>query len=262
MEHVQEPLGAVPQPTLNVRLEEIRGAVEGKVADVVSIRYNMHVGVYDEFPEAAEYANGTLQYCTPDELDQAGRLTMALVGLKANFEAQPNLHQDLDWNRVKDALLANLEALESVGKMMKAGHEPNVYNFDDSGFDIGTCSKESPLSGRNCVYDAKAAAWRRATHPRFPVNGSAVEMAAAMGMSLMSLLQYQGALQSQGVFDRTTQSYLLTNEAYRHGGALYGGRGGDGVHVYLNDPCYHCHIRAFRGSLRVLWAESLSHSIL
>jgi len=139
--------------------------------------------------------------------------------------------------------------------MEAQGHMPDVYNFDDSGFDIGTCSKETPESARNCVYDAKAAAWLKENYPDEKFNGSAVELAEAMGISLMSPEQYKDVLQNKGKFDEKTWSWLKTLDETRESGyALRGGRYGGAVYVGQFNAYGSTDYKAFRGSLRVSWA--------
>ena len=178
-----------------------------------------------------------------------------LSTLQTRFDANSHLHEGCDWSRVKTALEANPEALWSISQMEAQGHIPDVYNFDNNGFDIGTCSEETPSGARNCVYDAEAAAWLKENHPQATFNGSAVEMAEAMGISLMSPTHYREILQQKGKFDRQTWSWLLTDEATRKtGDALYGDRYGDDVSVLQGVAYIHYDGGAWRGSLRVLWS--------
>lgn len=175
--------------------------------------------------------------------------------LQTRFDANSHLHEGCDWKRVKTALEANPEALWSINQMEAQGHMPDVYNFDNDGFDIGTCSEETPSGARNCVYDAEAAAWLKENYLKETFNGSAVEMAEAMGIKLMSTTQYKEVLQRKGKFDRQTWSWLLTDEATRKSGlALYGDRDDGGVSVNQYAAFSHFDLRAWRGSLRVLWS--------
>lgn len=178
-----------------------------------------------------------------------------LTILETRFNNNVHLHEGCDWSRVKTALEAKPEALWSISQMEAQGHMPDVYNFDDSGFDIGTCSQETPASARNCVYDAQAAAWLKENRPQETFNGSAVEMVEAMGISLMSQGQYNAVLQSKGEFDAQTWSWLLNDEANRKTGrALAGHRCGFDVFVIQFDARDHYDTRGWRGLLRVLWS--------
>lgn len=165
------------------------------------------------------------------------------------------LHKGVEWTRVKSALEANPEALWSVNKLQAAGHDPDVYDFDEEGFDIGTCSKESPESGRNCVYGKENAKWLRESKLGEQLNGSAEEMAEAMGISLMDGFKYRDVLQSKGKFDLKTWSWLLTpKEISSTGYALRGSRDDSEVRVSKRDAYDYYVYRAWRGSLRVKWA--------
>ena len=183
---------------------------------------------------------------SPEEAEQT------LLNFKNRFKENMYLHEGVEWNKVKASLEANPEALWSIAQMEAAGHAPDVYDADDEGFDIGTCSKETPESGRNCVYDKKVADWLRENSPDVEFNGSAVEMSEAMGIDLMDPEKYKNTLQKNGKFDAATWSYLLTHSDIRStGSALSGYRYGDNVYVSLYSAYDPYHGRAWRGSLRV-----------
>lgn len=186
---------------------------------------------------------------TPEEKE------IALQTLAARFQVNEYLHKGIEWSRVKASLEANPEALWSINEMEKAGHEPDVYNSDEKGFDIGTCSKESPASGRNCVYDEEVAEWIKTSRPNEKFNGNAVGMAKAMGIDLMDPTLYKNVLQNKGKFDKRTWSWLKTKLVIRSTGfALDGSRYDDGVGVLQDSIHYHDENRSWRGSLRVEWA--------
>lgn len=178
-----------------------------------------------------------------------------LSTLQIRFDANSHLHEGCNWSRVKTALEADPEALWSINQMEVQGHMPDVYNFDDNGFDIGTCSEETPSGTRNCVYDAQAAAWLKENYPQETFNGSAVEMAEAMGIRLMSPNHYEVILQCKGEFDRQTSSWLLADKVTRESGEAPDGACLDGnVNVCLNDTEFHESHLGWRGELRVLWS--------
>ena len=178
-----------------------------------------------------------------------------LATLAARFAANENLHEGVEWTRVKASLEARPEALWSINEMEKAGHEPDVYNADEKGFDIGTCSKESPESGGNCIYDEAEAEWLRKNCPNEKFNGSAVTMAEAMGIDLMDPDLYKNALQKKGKFDMQNWSWLKTQLSIRSTGfALNGDRSGDRVNVRQYNANSRYGFRSWRGSLRVEWA--------
>ncbi len=188
---------------------------------------------------------------TPDQKEST------LATLAARFKANEYLHKGVEWTKVKASLEAKPEALWSINEMEKAGHEPDVYNADDRGFDIGTCSKESPESGRNCVYDEEAAQLVLKHNPGAKFNGSAVAMAEDMGINLMDQNLYKNVLRKKGRFNEQTWSWLLTKLNIRStGGALSGTRyyaGGLGL-VRRDGAGSHSASGSWRGSLRVEWA--------
>jgi len=163
-----------------------------------------------------------------------------LKKLKARFEKNKYLHEGVEWTRVEESLKENPEALLSIKKMEKAGHKPDVYFADDNGFDIGTCSKQSPEKQRNCTYD------------------ESVEMAKAMGIDHMTREQYMYILQWKGSFDTgSSWSWLKTSDDIRKfGAALAGDR--NNVEVCVDQAVADAYgvNGSWRGSLRVLWKKS------
>ncbi|MFC1615611.1 DUF4256 domain-containing protein [Patescibacteria group bacterium] len=183
---------------------------------------------------------------------EAAELTLGI--LEARFMDNNYLHEGCDWSRVKMALEASPESLWSVAQMEAQGHMPDVYNYDNNGFDIGTCSEDIPASAKNCVYDAEVAQLWREKDPDRKFNRSAVEMAEAMGIKLMSPEQYKYILQTKGDFDKQTWSWLLTEEATRITGyAFLGARCDYIVNLNLNFVHSHNTDGGWRGSLRVPW---------
>ena len=85
----------------------------------------------------------------------------------------------------------------------------------------------------------------------FAVKGNAVDMAAAMGIEILTEEQYR-ELQKLGEFDIKTSSWVKTPTAIRKlGGALFCDRRYDHVFVYHNGAQSYYAARGFRGSLRV-----------
>ncbi|MBU1992233.1 MAG: DUF4256 domain-containing protein [Patescibacteria group bacterium] len=181
--------------------------------------------------------------------EQAGRI---LGALQSRFNANTNLHKGMDWKDVEASLKASPEALWSLAQMESAGHAPDVYHDDESGYYFGTCSLETPESARNCIYDKEAAEWLKIYHPDVQFNGSAVEMAEAMGIALMPPEHYENILQKKGKFDKSTWSWLLTQSNIRSTDrALGGSRCGDNLFVARGVAGGHNDNRGWRGTLRV-----------
>lgn len=121
-------------------------------------------------------------------------------------------HKGLEWATVQAKLEANPEKLWSLYEMESTGGEPDVVGHDSNTgeFLFYDCSAESPKGRRSLCYDHEALESRKDNKPA----NSATEMAADMGIELLSEEQYQ-ALQKLGNFDTKTSSWvkhLLTLE--------------------------------------------------
>ena len=170
---------------------------------------------------------------------------------KARFEKNMNRHQGLEWAKVQAKLEANAEKLWSLNEMERTGGEPDVVGYDKKTgeYIFYDCSAESPKDRRNVCYDREGqeAREKQEVHP----EGNAIDMAAAMGIELLTEEQYR-ELQKLGNFDTKTQSWLTTPSDIRElGGAIFADRRYDHVFVYHNSAPSFYGVRAFRGSLRV-----------
>jgi hypothetical protein len=169
--------------------------------------------------------------------------------LKTRFEKNQIRHPGITWANVQAKLEANLEKLWSLNRMEKTGGEPDVVGYDEKTgeYIFYDCSAESPKGRRSVCYDHEALEARKAHKP----ENSAIEMAADMGIELLSEEQYR-ALQTLGSFDTKTSSWVKTPAAIRKlGGALFCDRRYNHVFVYHNGADSYYGARAFRGSLRV-----------
>jgi Protein of unknown function (DUF4256) len=172
-----------------------------------------------------------------------------LKALKARFEKSMNRHKGFEWAKVQAKLEANTEKLWSLNEMERTGGEPDVVGHDKktSEYIFYDCSAESPKGRRSVCYDREALESRKEHKP----EANAIDMAAAMGIELLTEEQYR-ELQKVGNFDTKTSSWVKTPSAIRKlGGALFCDRRYDTVFVYHNGAESYYAARAFRGSLRV-----------
>lgn len=169
--------------------------------------------------------------------------------LKSHFEKNMNRHPALEWAKVQTKLEANAEKLWSLSEMERTGGEPDVVGHDKKSgeFIFYDCSAESPKGRRSVCYDAEALESRKEHKPK----NSAIGMAAAMGIELLTEEQYR-ELQRLGNFDTKTSSWVKTPSKIRErGGALFCDRRFDTVFVYHNGAESYYAGRAFRGVVRV-----------
>ena len=169
--------------------------------------------------------------------------------LKARFEENMGRHKDLEWSKVQAKLEEIPEKLWSLNEMETTGGEPDVVGFDQKSgeYIFFDCSPESPAGRRSVCYDREALEARKANKP----ENSAMDIAAAMGIELLTEEQYR-ELQKLGDFDTKTSSWLKTpSEIRKLNGALFADRRYDTIFVYHNSAPSYYGARAFRGSLRV-----------
>ena len=172
-----------------------------------------------------------------------------LRALKARFEKNMNRHKGLEWAKVQAKLEANTEKLWSLNEMERTGGEPDVVGLDKKAgeYIFCDCSAESPKGRRNVCYDREGQEARKEHTP----ENNAIDMAAAMGIELLTEEQYR-QLQKLGNFDTKTSSWVKAPASIRKlGGALCGDRRFGRVFVYHNGAQSYYSARAFRGSLRV-----------
>jgi hypothetical protein len=172
-----------------------------------------------------------------------------LGALKSRFEKNMTRHKGLEWAKVQAKLEAHPEKLSSLHEMERTGGEPDVVGHDKKTGEylFCDCSAESPKGRRSICYDREALDSRKEHKP----ENSAVNMAAAMGIELLTEEQYR-ELQQLGNFDTKTSSWVKTPSDIRKlGGALFCDRRYGHVFVYHNGAESYYAARAFRGSLRV-----------
>lgn len=177
---------------------------------------------------------------------RAGEL---LVILQARFEKHMNRHKGIAWSKVQTKLELNPKKLWSLNEMETSGGEPDVIGFDKKTgeYIFYDCSAESPKGRRSLCYDGKALESRKEFKPK----NNALDMAAAMGIELLTVEEY-GNLQKLGEFDLKTSSWVATPADIRkRGGAIFADRRYDHVFIYHNGAESYYAARGFRGSLRV-----------
>ena len=178
-----------------------------------------------------------------------GQREELLRTLKARFEKNMNRHKGLEWAKVQAKLEANPEKLSALHEMERTGGEPDVVAHDKKTgkYLFYDCSDQSPKGRRSVCYDREALDARKEHKPK----DSAMDMAATMGVELLTEEQYR-ELQKLGNFDTTTSSWVKTPSAIRKlGGALFCDRRYDTVFVYHNGAESYYAARGFRSSLKV-----------
>jgi hypothetical protein len=169
--------------------------------------------------------------------------------LKARFEKNMQRHEGIVWEEVLASLEANPDKLWSLHEMEHTGGEPDVVGMDAASGELTfmDCAAESPKGRRSLCYDRDALNSRKEYKPA----NSALDMAAEMGISILSEAEYR-SLQQLFPFDLKTSSWILTPPDVRKlGGALFCDRRYNQVFTYHNGAESYYAARGFRGSLRV-----------
>ena len=169
--------------------------------------------------------------------------------LKARFEKNMNRHKGLAWDKVQAKLEANTKKLDALHEMEQTGGEPDVVGYDKKTgeYIFYDCSAETPKGRRSVCYDREGLESRKEHKPA----NNAIDMAAAMGIDLLTEEQYR-ELQQLGTFDTKTSSWLkVPPEIRKLGGAIFGDSRYGRVFVYHNGAQSYYSSRGFRGLLRV-----------
>lgn len=178
--------------------------------------------------------------------DQRERLLMTL---RTRFAENPRRHQGSAWAAVQARLEEQPDKLWALDYMERTGGAPDVVGYDaqTGTYTFCDCAPESPTGRRNLCYDGAALSARKEHKP----SGSALDMAADMGVELLTEEQYR-ALQRLGDFDTKTSSWIATPpDIRRHGGALFCDRRYGHVFVYHNGAASYYAARGFRALIRV-----------
>lgn len=169
--------------------------------------------------------------------------------LKVRFEHHMNRHQELEWSKVLERLEASPEKLWSLHEMEATGGEPDVVGQDKKTGEylFFDCSAETPKGRVSVCYDREGLESRK----EHPPKTSAMDMAAAMGVELLTEEQYV-EMQKLGEFDQKTSSWVKAPlEIRKLGGALYGERRYGRIFVGHNGAQSYYAARGFRSVLRV-----------
>jgi hypothetical protein len=167
--------------------------------------------------------------------------------LKERFAQNMKRHEGIAWAKVEARLDA--KKLESLGEMERTGGEPDVVGHDrkTGEYLFVDCSAQTPSGRRSLCFDRAALNSRKEHKPK----NSAMDLAAAMGVELLTEDQYRN-LQTLGEFDTTTSSWVATPaDVRRLGGALYCDRRFGRVFLYHNGAESYYAVRGFRASLTV-----------
>jgi hypothetical protein len=179
----------------------------------------------------------------------SGRGDELLRTLKTRFEKNMSRHKGVDWAKIETRLKARPNKLWSLGEMERTGGEPDVISHDKQTgeYIFFDCAPQTPDDRVSLCYDDEALAARKEHKPK----GSALGMAAAMGVELLTEEQYL-ELQKLGEFDTRRSSWIKTPAEIRKlGGALYCDRRYGRVFVGHNGADSYYSGRGFRASLRV-----------
>ncbi|MFT3903052.1 MAG: DUF4256 domain-containing protein [Niabella sp.] len=169
--------------------------------------------------------------------------------LKSRFGKNMHRHEGIDWKDVQERLTTSPDKLWSLHRMEETGGEPDViaYRKDSGEYVFCDCCAESPKGRRSICYDRDGLLSRKEHRP----ENSAVDMAADMGIELLTEDEYR-TLQQLENFDAKTSSWLKAPDDIRIlGGAIFGDFRYGKVFIYHNGAQSYYSSRGFRGMLRV-----------
>src|SRR2546426_9771329 len=160
-----------------------------------------------------------------------------------------NRQKGLEWAKVQAKLEANTEKLWSLNEMESTGGEPDVVGHDKKTgeYIFYDCSAESPKGRRSLCYDRKALESRKENKPK----NSAIDMAAAMGIKLLTEEQYRELQKLENDHTNTSSWIITPAEIRKLGGAIFADRRYDHVFVYHNGAESYYAARGFRGLVRI-----------
>jgi len=174
-----------------------------------------------------------------------------LKTLESRFIRNMQRHEGFEWSKILSKLNSgsSVKKLLSLYEMEKTGGQPDVvgYEKESDEYVFYDCSPESPDGRRSLCYDREALESRKENKPQ----NSALDMAASMGIDLLTEEQYR-ELQKLGNFDTKTSSWVKTPDGIRkRGGALFCDRRYDHIFVYHNGAESYYAARGFRGLIKI-----------
>jgi len=174
-----------------------------------------------------------------------------LKTLESRFIRNMQRHEGFEWSKILSKLNSgsSVKKLLSLYEMEKTGGQPDVvgYEKESDEYVFYDCSPESPDGRRSLCYDREALESRKENKPQ----NSALDMAASMGIVLLTEEQYR-ELQKLGNFDTKTSSWVKTPDGIRkRGGALFCDRRYDHIFVYHNGAESYYAARGFRGLIKI-----------
>jgi hypothetical protein len=200
------------------------------------------------------------------ELSIEQQIEQLLATLEKRFYSTfyRKFHKGLSWDKVKKSLVADKTFLLNLLVCEKAGHKTTVYNYDETGFDIGTCSAGAPKSGRNSVYDEKAETDLKEQNKNEYFNGNAEQMANSMGAELMTLEQIRLLYSKKHGLDLSMGIWIKTDDKFREKGQAFYVRNwhqidtmnpDEFINYRVTDAKNHDNDLSYRVTMRVPWAK-------
>lgn len=173
-----------------------------------------------------------------------------LQTLATRFAQHPHRHPGVPWSQVRERLLAHPAKLSTLHAMEATGGEPDVVPLDPATdeFVFCDCAAQSPGGRTSLCYDRAGLESRKEHRPA----NSAVDLAASMGVELLTEAQYRELQVIAGPLDTKSSSWIKTPADIRRlGGALFCDHRFGHVFVYHNGAQSYYAGRGFRACLRV-----------
>jgi|SRR5690625_1909407 len=169
--------------------------------------------------------------------------------LETRFHQNMHRHDSMEWKLIEERFKKHPEKLWSLHGMKQTGGEPDVVGYDnkDDVYIFNDCVKESPKGRRSVCYDREALEKRKKHKPA----NSAIDMAKAMGVDMLTEEEYY-ALQQLETVDTKTSTWVKTPTDIREkGGAIFCDTRYGRVFTYHNGAESYYGSRGFRASLKI-----------